>query len=138
MRWLRTRSSRWAAWLGVVALVLNALVPVHLAFDLAEALEPAHHGGTEAGDDFGRRLIALFAWHHEAADDDGDHHGGRHHDASCPVCSALGSLAAVSLPAPMAIASPAPSADSTAPWAAAARPAVIFAAAYRSRAPPLA
>ena len=37
----RLRIGAIAAWLGVIALGLNALVPIHLAFDLAHALAPA-------------------------------------------------------------------------------------------------
>ena len=43
MRMRMWRGRNWAARLGLLALVLNALVPVHLAFDLAEAFEVPGH-----------------------------------------------------------------------------------------------
>ena len=80
------RGRIWAARLGLLALALNALVPVHLAFDLAEAFEPAQHCGThvEAGG-AERRLLAMLSGHPEA-DGTSDEHG-KHH--ACPVCGAL-------------------------------------------------
>jgi hypothetical protein len=100
MRARQWRGRIWAARLGLLALALNALVPVHLAFDLAEAFEPAQHcgvnvevGGAE------QRLLALLSGHRET-DDTSDEHG-KHH--ACPVCSALGALAGFAPPAPTAL-----------------------------------
>ena len=134
MRARKWRSRIWAARLGLLALALNALVPVHLAFDLAEGFEPAPQcgapvevGGTE------RLLLALLSGHREA-DGTSDEHG-KHH--ACPVCSALGALAGFAPPAPTALLVPSP----------ARLPAALFViqaervgapAAYRSRAPPVA
>ncbi len=39
----RLRLGAIAAWLGVIALGFNALVPIHLAFDLAHTFETATH-----------------------------------------------------------------------------------------------
>ena len=63
MRWHRAYWSRRAAWLGVIALGLNALVPVHLAFDLAAALAPGHHAAADTGGGLDRQLLALASGH---------------------------------------------------------------------------
>ena len=134
MRVKKWRGRIWAARLGLLALALNALVPVHLAFDLAEAFEPVHRCGAHA--EVGgaeRRLLALLSGHLEA-DSKSDEHG-KHH--ACPVCSALGALAGFAPPAATALPVP----------VSAGLPVALFVtqaervgapAAYRSRAPPLA
>ena len=88
----RRHGIRWAAWAGVLALALNALVPIHLAFDLAEELAPAHRSTTEPethGVEW-RVLAALIGHNVHDADDSDDH--GKHHDATCPVIAAFGAL----------------------------------------------
>jgi Protein of unknown function (DUF2946) len=134
MRARQWRGRIWAARLGLLALALNALVPVHLAFDLAEAFEPAQHCGTQV--EVGgaeRRLLALLSGHRET-DGTSDEHG-KHH--ACPVCSALGALAGFAPPAPAALLalSPVglPNAHSIIQAERVGAP-----AAYRSRAPPVA
>jgi Protein of unknown function (DUF2946) len=88
MRLRRLRRSSWAAWLGVAALVLNALVPVHLAFDMAEAFAPEPHKPAQAANHgLEWRLVATLTGH-LAPDGDDDHH----HHPDCPVCSAFGAL----------------------------------------------
>jgi hypothetical protein len=132
----RLRGRGWAAWLGLLALALNALVPVHLAFDLAEALAPApRHGVPAAAHSPEWRLLALLTGHREA--DGKSRRHGKERRADCPVCNLLGTLAGF---APVAIAAlPVP-----APIAAPALPApaefvtVAAVAASRSRAPPAA
>jgi hypothetical protein len=131
---MRRRRRNWprpAAWLGIIALGLNALVPIHLAFDLADTLAPAHHAPA-APAELDRQILA-FLCGHEA---DSDHHGkpGGHHD--CPVCAAAATLAALALPTVAALAGPTATAvRPAAPPVVAASPAIL-AAAYRSRAPP--
>jgi hypothetical protein len=134
MRARKWRGTIWAARLGLLALALNALVPVHLAFDLAEAFEPAHQCGTNAAVDNGeRQLLALLSGHRDA---DGKSEGhGKHH--ACAVCSALGSLAAIAPPAPAALSLPLP-AGLPASHSVIQAERVGAPAAYRSRAPPLA
>ena len=39
----RLRLGAIAAWLGVIALSLDAIVPIHLAFDLAHAFQTTTH-----------------------------------------------------------------------------------------------
>lgn len=134
MRAKQWRGRIWAARLGLLALALNALVPVHLAFDLAEAFEPAQHcvahmevGGVE------QRLLALLSGHPETDGTSDDH--GKHH--ACPVCSALGALAAFAPPTPTALPVPFPAERPTAHFVSQVKP-VGAPSAYRSRAPPLA
>jgi hypothetical protein len=139
MRWLRAKGANWAAWLGVLALALNLLVPVHLAFDLAEALEPAQHEDAQPTN-LSRRLIAFVAWHRErSGDEEADHHGGQHHHgAACPVCSALGSLAALAIPVAAMLALPVAASVAVAALPPDTRPVALFPAGYRFRAPPYA
>jgi hypothetical protein len=134
MRARQWRGRIWAARLGFLALALNALVPVHLAFDLAEAFEPAQHCGAHlevGGAEW--RLLAMLSGHPQA-DGTSDEHG-KHH--VCPVCSALGALAGFAPPAPTAplalSAMGLPAAHSVFKAERTGAP-----AAYRSRAPPLA
>ena len=142
MRPNRLRLGAIAAWLGVIALSLDALVPIHLAFDLAHALETGTHreAPSAADDDFSRRLLTLVTGHHDEDSESGGKTGGRgkHHHADCAVCSSLGSLAgfapasAILLWVPIRIEVPVLLA------AIASEPLAAPAAAYRSRAPPAA
>ena len=134
MRARQWRGRIWAARLGLLALALNALVPIHLAFDLAEAFEPAQHCGAHVElDGTEQRLLALLSGHRETGGTSDEH--GKHH--ACPVCSALGALAGFAPPAPTtllflsAVGLPTEHPLSQAERAGAP-------AAYRSRAPPLA
>jgi hypothetical protein len=125
----------WAVWCGLLALALNALVPVHLAFDLAEALgTAARRGAPAAAHSLEWRLWALIADHREADGKTRDH--GKDHRTTCPVCSALGTFAGCALAAVAALPFPAPIVASAAPM-----PAEFAAAtaplAYRPRAPPV-
>jgi len=128
----------WAAWLGLLALAINALVPVHLAFDLAEALAPARHSADGEAGSAERHLLALLSGHREAdspAQEHGRHGHPDHH--GCPVCSAFGALTGLTLPTPVLL----PIADAT--GLTAALPATEIEPAgtpvgYRSRAPPIA
>jgi hypothetical protein len=141
MNW---RGTIWAAWLGLLALAVNALVPVHLAFDLAEALGPTPQHPIE--DEVGgaeRQLLALISGHREAdgrADEHGRHKHGRDKHGQphqCPVCSALGALTGLAPPVLVALpVSDAAGLPAALP-AADAEP-VGTPAGYRSRAPPIA
>jgi hypothetical protein len=130
----------WAARLGLLALALNSLVPIHIAFDLAEALAPAHHWSAHTRADAAstdRHLLALLVGHRHAGGKLHDHGHGNGHGTACPVCSALGALTGLAAPAATLLAAPAPAAlpvalsvtETVSP-----RPP----ASYRSRAPPLA
>jgi len=138
MRARRWRGTKWAAWLGLLALAVNTLVPVHLAFDLAEVLAPARHSADEEAGSAERHLLALISGHRETESPADEHRGHRHsHHHGCPVCSAFGALTGLALPTSILL----PSADAT--GLAAALPATEIEPAgtpvgYRSRAPPTA
>ncbi|MBO0736683.1 MAG: hypothetical protein J2P48_08955 [Alphaproteobacteria bacterium] len=135
MQLRKWRTKIWAARLSLLALALNALVPVHLAFDLAEVLGPsAECGACPEPDGVDRNVVALLAGHRDA-----DHRSDEHSKHfGCPVCSALAAFASFVPPAaPPALWVPPP----------ARLPAfscvvhfgrIAVAAAYRSRAPPFA
>jgi hypothetical protein len=136
MRARKWRDRIWAAWVGLFALALNALVPVHLAFDLAEASEPAHQcRGFAEIDSVERHLLALLTGHREAGGAPNEHRD--HHGNACPVCSALGALAGFVPPAPTALSVPLSAALPEALPLTATQPAGVPSG-YRSRAPPLA
>jgi hypothetical protein len=130
----RLRRASWAIWLALLALGLDALVPIHLALDLDEALGAAHRAaprGVHHG--FEWRLLAL-ATGHEIGDGEPD---GDHHHPPCPAFAALGALGGFAMVAPPALPAPALAAAMPAPPPLAAIPDRTAAAAYRSRAPPL-
>jgi hypothetical protein len=138
MRAKKRRGAKWAAWLGLLALAVNALVPIHLAFDLAEGLAPARHSVDDEAGSAERHLLALLSGHREAessADEHGKHEHGHRDHHGCPVCSAFGALTGLVLPTPVLV----PVADAT-ELTAALPPTEIepagTPAGYRSRAPP--
>jgi hypothetical protein len=130
----RLRRASWAVWLAVLALVLDALVPIHLALDLDEALGVAHRAAPGAiGRGFEWRLLAL-ATGHEIGDGKPD---GEHRHPICPAFAALGALGGFATVAAPVLPAPALAAALPAPAPLAAAPDRTPAAAYRSRAPPL-
>jgi len=134
----RLRLGTIAAWLGVIALGFNALVPIHLAFDLADALAPAEHNHAAADHDFARCLLTLLTGHRGHGHDHPPLHKADHHDSGCAVGAAVGTLAgfapaaAALLPLPFEVHATAPLTPEI------AAPAAAAIVAYRSRAPPLA
>jgi Protein of unknown function (DUF2946) len=141
----KLRGTTWAARLGLLALALNSLVPIHIAFDLAEALGPARHRTAHAHThaevgSVERHVLALLTGHGEADHEPGEHgEHGKHHGNDCPVCSALGALAGFTPPVPAAVvAAPVLARLPTTLPAIEGEPLGVFAAAYRSRAPPAA
>ena len=137
MRPNRLRLKAVAAWLGIIALGLNALVPVHLAFDLAHTIAPDHHHpGAEAGYDLVRSLLSLLTGHDEDRDQPAP--DKEHHHDHCAVCAAVGALAgfAPAAAAPLAVPTAVDPTVLTVASAAIPRPAVP--SAYHARAPPLA
>ena len=137
MRPNRLRLKAIAAWLGVIALGFNALVPIHLAFDLADAVVPVDpHAEADADHDIVRSLLALLIGHDE--DQDRPASDKRHQHGHCAVCEAVATLAgfAPAVVAPLVIPAFVYAATLTASSAAAPHPAPP--AAYQARAPPLA
>lgn len=133
MRWRRTRWLQATAGLGVVALACNAVVPVVLAFLLAAALAPQQRAWVQFANG-NWRFIGALCRHDDTGGGARDH--GKAPSAPCPVCSLHGALA-ITLPAP----APTPpdrvaAVQRVEQPISAARPVIVFAAAYRSRAPP--
>ena len=136
MRPSRLRSRGIAVWLGVIALALNALVPIHLAFDLADSLAPRHDGEDAAAHDAFRHMLALLVGH----DSDNDHapsNTGHHHD-HCAVCGAIATLAGFAPAAVVLLAVPTSVYAATLSLATPAAPRAAPLIAYHARAPPVA
>jgi Protein of unknown function (DUF2946) len=123
-----------AAWLAVVALFLNALVPIHLSFDLVAALNAGHaHGGHTALEP-SHELLAKLVGYEGHRDPHGSDH---HHRTNCTVCSSVSTLAAFATPSPAIL--PAPNTAGRPVVLTRGRATLLGAspACYRSRAPPL-
>ena len=132
---LRSRYNlRWLAWAGILALALNALVPIHLAFDLGETPATTHHDERHGLE---WRVIATLIGH-DAGDADHDSNRSHHHDVACPVIAAFGALTGLVAATPPLLAQPIAVALATTPMPAVDRPVFTSTAVYRSRAPPLA
>jgi hypothetical protein len=127
------RGRIWAARLGLLALALNALVPIHLAFDIAEALEVPQCSAHAEVDNAERGLLALLIGHRHANGKFDEHSKHR----ACPVCSGLGALVAFVPPSSTALSIPAAADPPTAHFLVQIER-FGAPAAYRSRAPPLA
>jgi hypothetical protein len=131
-----------AAWLGVIALSLDALVPIHLAFDLAHTLETTTHreGSSPAEHDFTWRLLTLVTGHNDEDAPSSGKTGGRgeHHHPDCAVCSSLGTLAGFAPAATAPLSVPIRVETPILLATIAREPPGAPATAYRSRAPPIA
>src|SRR5215469_13040530 len=79
-----------AAWLGVMALGLNALVPIHLAFDIAHALAAGDPDDHSDDRDFVGCLLTLVVGHQEDENQSPPQKG--HHHEGCGVSGSIGSL----------------------------------------------
>lgn len=134
MRPDRLRLRVVAAWLGVVALGLNALVPVHLAFDLAHAAA-GRHQHSDVPRDFLSALLTLVTGHHDAAGGESSDKD-RHHD-ECAVCGAVATLSGFALAAVVLLSAPVFAGRQILRRDGAQAPSKSPVAAYRSRAPPL-
>jgi hypothetical protein len=133
VRLVRQNSSFVAACFGILALSLNALVPIHLVFDLADALNTGseeHTGHHHHGDDW----LAALVGHHDAGGKSGGQGDQRH--VNCAVCNTLGALAGfapaagIALPIPVVVDAPIALAEGI------GDPSRASPASYRSRAPP--
>jgi Protein of unknown function (DUF2946) len=87
----RLRRIRIGAWLGMLAVTLNALLPIHAAADIAHA---AHHLAAATA------APAAHPHEHPAGT-------GHHHDGACPICAAAAAAApAATVPVPIGLAPP--------------------------------
>jgi hypothetical protein len=122
-----------AAWLAMLALFLDALVPIHLSFDLVDALNASHAHGGHAAVGPSHELLAKLVGREGRP----DQHGRDHHRTDCAVCSSASTLAGFAAPPPAML--PAPNAAAQPVVLAMGRAAFAgaFPAPYRSRAPPL-
>jgi hypothetical protein len=140
MRPLRLRVGAIAAWFGVVALALNALVPIRfvygLAFGFVDARECGHYEGQAvARQDPGWWVLALLTGYDETRDPSHAHKGL--HPAAGAICGVVGSLADFVPAAATATPSPLRFAElRRSPAASENLPSGTVAAAYWSRAPP--
>lgn len=138
VRTKRLRFATLAAWLGFIALGLNALVPIHLAFDLADALTASDHGeDAGAHNDFARSVLALLVGHHHDEDRSASHQP-HHHNDGCAVCGAIGTLAGFAPAAVPQLAAPDSVFVATLEFVDPPAPQLAPVITYRSRAPPLA
>jgi hypothetical protein len=122
-----------AAWLAMLALFLNALVPIHLSFDLVDALNASQAHGSHAVNP-SHELLAHLVGHEGRPDQHGRDH---HHRTDCAVCSSVSTLAAFAAPPPAMLPAPNAAAQPTVLAMGRAAFAGAFSAPYRSRAPPL-
>ena len=139
MKVKRWRTRIWSTRLSLLALALNALVPVHLAFDLAGALRPACRAAYGEADGAAERYLAALISGHREAECQADEHGrhGHSHRHECAVCSALGALAGFAPPVPTALPAPV-TAELPRTLSVVQDELVRTTAGYRSRAPPAA
>jgi hypothetical protein len=122
---------RFAAWLGILALGLQGLIPLFVAAEISLAAR------VDEGDAF---RLCLYGVDRAATPDKQGKHGGERHDlgfGACPLCLAL--QAGPAFTAPESISLPPPTTQvlgvlPAAPDAVAPR---LARAAYRSRAPPI-
>jgi hypothetical protein len=140
MRPMRLKVRAIAAWFGLIAFGLNALVPVHLVFGRAaqfvDARECGHYEGKAiAWRDPGWWALALLTGQDETRDPSHSHKGL--HPAASVVCGIVSTLAdampaaAAVLPLPLRFV-----ACRLSPVMAESAPSAPIPAAYRSRAPP--
>ena len=124
----------------MIALALNALVPIHLAFDLAEALAVPPfkhvHGHAHSHRHPGEHsLLVLLTGHSHAADHQRQPDRDHGKPPACAVCSAVTALAGFAPAAPAMLSPPVAFDMPLLPSAVAGWTSGVLLA-YRSRAPP--
>ncbi len=138
MRPDRLRLRAIAAWLGVIALSLNALSPIRCAFalatDIAQARECGHGHTAAALPGAEWRLLALLIG--QAADTDPSRTHKGIHGAAGAACGVAAGPAGFAVPTAAALLLPPRLAAIRPAFPAAAREPQATAAAYHSRAPP--
>ena len=129
-----------AAWLGLIALGCNSLVPIRFAFDLglnlAHARQCGHYEGAPVTHDANWWLLGLLAGQDQTADPLRSHNG--FHPALNTTCGAIGTVTGFAAPAAVLLAMPAFKSVLEPLKIELGAPHSAFLAAYRSRAPPLA
>jgi hypothetical protein len=121
------RGIGFAVWLGVIALAINAYVPVHLAYDVAAAVDAA------AGDDH-HATHAAHRHDDDGAPDDHPSHPASHRD--CQVCTTVCAGGSMALPVVVEAPPPVALARWIGPTLAQAERPTGCPASYVSRAPP--
>jgi hypothetical protein len=139
MRRSRPRAGAIAAWLGVIALCLDMLVPIHFAFGLAtgvaDARECGHYeGSAPPSHDAAWWALALLTGQQPGTDPSHSHAG--FHPAAAVFCGATGVLAGFTPPIAAALPVPPQLENPRATIVVATNPAQTLPAGYRSRAPP--
>jgi hypothetical protein len=134
----RRRSGFIGAWLGVIALGFNALVPIHMACDIAHAVAPAQRDNDATVDrDFVACLLTLLTGHPDEEGSKSSPHSG-HGDHDCAVCGAIATLTGFAPAGAAALVAPVVAYVAPLLPAAAATTYIAPLPAYRSRAPPTA
>jgi hypothetical protein len=127
-----------AAWLGVIALSLNALFPIRvavgLAADLADARECGHYHAGAAPPDLAWHVLALLVGHDATADPSQSHQGL--HPVGGTLCGFVATPAAVTASVAAALPPPARLDGARLTLAATADEPRATVSAYHSRAPP--
>ena len=116
------------AWLGLLALLIQALLPLVVGAEVAVIAKSGDHA-----------LIELCAFGHLHVDHDTDGRPGHHHhsDDLCPICVALQASPAFTTPAPTVLPLPSATPIRVAATVAPVAPRLLAFTAYRSRAPPI-
>jgi len=134
MRQSKRLRSAFAAWLGIVALAIQALIPALLAAEI-EIADREHGASVFTLCAFGH--VHLATTHDEPGGSNTPQHDGKL-GAACPICIALIASPAFTAPAPVALPLPLASAIAApAPIDAQEAPVRFATSAYRSRAPPI-
>ena len=130
----RRKRSSVAAWLGVVALAIQAVLPLLVAVEISLAASAGENSVFE---------LCEYGHIHAAAPHEADGAPGksRHHDGDggplCPICIALHAGPVFTAPAILALPLPAVRDIATALPEMQRSPHLVALVAYRSRAPPI-
>lgn len=130
----RRWSMGFGAWLGILAIAVNALLPIHIVGDIIHAANHLRMAALEA-EAPGLASGPLHHHHDHPAGTDHRHH----HDGACLICSGLtAAVAATTLPPPIVMAMPGALTLARPPVAAVAVAGAATHTPYAPRAPPAA
>ena len=134
----RLRLGVISAWLGVIALGCNALLPIRFTFalslDLAHARQCGHYEGGPVSHDASWWLLGLLAGQDQTADPSRSHKG--FHPVLNAPCGAIGAVTAFAPPAPALLTAPNSRSALSPPQIDIGTPPTASFAPYHSRAPP--